>query len=90
VRLGAAEEAAIYARLPRRKVPGLVRAWLLLEAGDKPPAPTPARARDALVLGRILVRIQEISRRLASANLAPLEAVKLQAILLALLVEMEA
>ena len=53
VRLGAAEEAAIYSRFPRRKVPGLVRAWLLLEVGavnNHDPAKLDFRMVPAIVL----------------------------------------
>jgi hypothetical protein len=46
-------------------------------------------AGNALVLGRILFNLQVISQRITCAPLTPWEAVKLQALLLAMLEEME-
>jgi hypothetical protein len=89
VRVSLAEEAVIYDRFPRRAVPALVRGWLLLEGEARPSLPSPPRNKDTLAHGRVLVYLQEVAREIEQADCAPIDVIKIQALLLGILFELE-
>ncbi|MDD5260316.1 MAG: hypothetical protein PHD76_00555 [Methylacidiphilales bacterium] len=90
VRLNDAEEAAIFARYQRRKVPALVRALLL---GTKQPEGMPNAPIDSTEIlwkAQILSQLQSISRAVNEhPSISAIYCVKLQAALLAILNKLE-
>ena len=89
VRVSAQEETTIYSRFPRRAVPSLVRGWLLLEGEAQPTLPSPPRNKDALMYGRVLVYLHAVARQIEQADCSPMEVIKIQALLLGILSELE-